>query len=388
MDPLDQAVDAPQGPQRPYAGAGPTQPGSKGSSAYVGHDKAGKSGQTIKPSPPVLHQYNSGDDPAAVTAQPNGPASTADPLTADAILARLKQHARHAQGALAPETERALRKASVAFSGWATAQGLVALPAAPETVVAYVDALAAQGRKPASIRQAVWAIATLHRAAGLPDPTKAEPVRLALKRMARSLGTRQRQAAPLGDSDVAQILATAGTDLTDIRDVALVLTMRDLLARRSEVVALDLDDLERAEGGAGTALIRRSKTDQTGVGEVRWLSPETCVQLRRWLKAAKIDDGPVFRPVNKAGVVGTTALQGGEVSRILKRLAERAGLDPATISGHSARVGMAQDLVAGGADLAAVMQAGRWKSPTMPARYAERLLAKRGAVAGYYGRRG
>ena len=58
------------------------------------------------------------------------------------------------------------------------------------------------------------------------------------------------------------------------------------------------------------------------------------------------------------------------------------------MSGHSARVGMAQDLVAGGADLAAVMQAGRWKSPTMPARYAERLLAKRGAVAGYYGRRG
>ena len=103
--------------------------------------------------------------------------------------------------------------------------------------------------------------------------------------------------------------------------------------------------------------------------------------------AAKIKDGPVFRPVNKAGVVGDTALQGGEDARILKRLAERAGLDPATISGHSARVGMAQDLVAGGADLAAVMQAGRWKSPAMPARYAERLLAKRGAVAGYYGRR-
>jgi hypothetical protein len=123
MDPLDQAVDAPQVPQRPYAGAGPTQRGSKGSSAYVGHDKAGKSGQTIKSSPPVLHRYNSGDDPAAVMAQPNGLASAAVPLTADAILARLEQHARHAQGALSPETERALRKASVAFSGWATAQG-------------------------------------------------------------------------------------------------------------------------------------------------------------------------------------------------------------------------------------------------------------------------
>jgi len=68
-------------------------------------------------------------------------------------------------------------------------------------------------------------------------------------------------------------------------------------------------------------------------------------------------------------------------------MAERAGIDATLISGHSARVGMAQDLVAHGAELAAVMQAGRWKSPTMPARYAERLSAGRGAVAQYYGKR-
>jgi hypothetical protein len=69
-------------------------------------------------------------------------------------------------------------------------------------------------------------------------------------------------------------------------------------------------------------------------------------------------------------------------------MATKAGIDPAMISGHSARVGMSQDLVAAGADLAAVMQAGRWKTPTMPARYAEHLLAAKGAVAQYYQRRG
>ena len=141
------------------------------------------------------------------------------PATPD-LIARLERHARHAQGALAPETERALRKASAAFTGWAATRGVSALPADAETVAAYVDELAGQGRKPASIRQAVWAIAALHRAAILPDPCKAEPVHLALKRMGRSLGTRQRQAAPLGDSEVARILATAGGDLTAIRDVA------------------------------------------------------------------------------------------------------------------------------------------------------------------------
>src|SRR4051794_7394180 len=90
------------------------------------------------------------------------------------ILERLAEHAHQAQGAFAPETERALRKASAAFSGWMAAQDLPVLPARPETLAAYVDALAAADRRPASIRQAVWAVATLHRAAALPDPAKAE----------------------------------------------------------------------------------------------------------------------------------------------------------------------------------------------------------------------
>jgi site-specific recombinase XerD len=302
-------------------------------------------------------------------------------LVTDDIAARLDEHALQAHGALAPETERALRKASAAFSSWAAAQGLPALPATPETLAVYVDALTGLGRKPASIRQAVWAIATLHRAATLADPSKAEVVRLALKRMARTLGTRQRQVAPLGKTEIARIFDTTGTTLPECRDVALLLTMRDMLARRSEVVALEVADLEFAAGGTATVLIRRSKTDQAGAGQVCWLGRQTVRELRRWLDAACIATGPIFRPVNRAGVVGAAGLDGSEVPRILKRLAKRAGLEPEAISGHSARVGMAQDLVAGGADLPAVMQAGRWKSPTMPARYAERLLAGRGAVA-------
>src|SRR4051812_31384286 len=134
MDPLDQAADAPQTPPGPYEGAVPSQRGLDGS------------GQTIAPSASPLCRQSSGDGPAAAMAPPPGMAGAAVPPTAEAILARLQRHARHAQGALAPETERALRKVSVAFTGWATAQGLVALPATPETAAAYVDALAAGGR--------------------------------------------------------------------------------------------------------------------------------------------------------------------------------------------------------------------------------------------------
>src|SRR3954454_19818635 len=109
------------------------------------------------------------DRPAKATQAPQCPQDLTDPprcatalcVAEEAVSGGLEQHARHAQGALAPETERALRKAALAFTSWTTAQGLMALPAAPEMVAAYVDALAVGGRKPASIRQAVWAIATL-----------------------------------------------------------------------------------------------------------------------------------------------------------------------------------------------------------------------------------
>ena len=73
-------------------------------------------------------------------------------------------------------------------------------------------------------------------------------------------------------------------------------------------------------------------------------------------------------------------------ARTLKELAAQAGIDTTTVSGHSCHIGMAQDLVASGAELPAVMQAGRGKWPAMPARYAERLVAGRGAVARFYGR--
>ena len=105
--------------------------------------------------------------------------------------------------------------------------------------------------------------------------------------------------------------------------------------------------------------------------------------MRKWLEGAGITDGPLFRSVSRGDRVGG-ALDAGDVARRFKVMAERAGIDPGRVSGHSCRVGMAQDLVASGAELPAVMLAGRWKSPTMPARYAEKLIAGRGAVARYY----
>ena len=229
----------------------------------------------------------------------------------------------------------------------------------------------------------------MHRLGKFPDPTKADVVRLALKRMNRQLGTRQQQAAPIRDYEFRRIIEQAGGRPADMRNLALLMVMRDLLARRSEVVALDVADVTYDRDGSGTAIIRRSKTDQTGRGVELYLSAPTVTRVRQWLDAAKITEGAIFRTVNKSGIPGER-LQAAEVARIIKRAAGAAGLPVDVVSrmsGHSCRVGMAQDLVEFGADLAGLMQAGRWKSPQMPARYSEGLAAKSGAVAQMYERR-
>jgi site-specific recombinase XerD len=302
------------------------------------------------------------------------------------LAVRLADYSHAARGALADATARALRSDIRLFSDWCAEHGHVALPASVDVVVSFIDAMA-QTRKPASIKRYVSSIATMHRAAGVVDPTKAEASRLALRRMARTLGTRQQQVAPLGQREADRIEATAGTTPADLRNVALVLTMRDMLARRSEVVAVDMEHVTFNADGSATVLVERSKTDQTAEGVVLWLGPATVDAIRRWTQAAGITSGPLFRSVNKAGRTGGR-LPAGDVARILKRVAARAGLDASRVSGHSARVGMAQDLASAGAELVELMTAGRWKSSAMPARYSERIRAGHGAVARYHERRG
>lgn len=311
------------------------------------------------------------------------PAASALPAP---VIEALAEHAVAARGALADNTVRALRADSALFTAWCADNGHRPIPAAASTVAAFVDAVGTD-RAPATVRRYVATIAHLHRAAQLPDPTKAEAVRLALKRLSRSKGTRQRQAAAITRQVAEQMLDATGTRPIDCRDRALLLTMRDLLARRSEIVALDVADITFASDGTATALIRRSKTDQGGQGQVRLLGPAATAAIKAWIDVARITTGALFRSLSRAGRA-LDRLPAGDVARILKRLAARAQVDDAHgISGHSCRVGMAQDLTAHGCDLAAIMQAGRWATPAMPARYAEHLQARRGAVAAFYGLR-
>ena len=297
-----------------------------------------------------------------------------------AYTAKLAAYTRDAEGALSDNTRKALASDTAIFTAWCADHGHEPLPAVPETVAAFIDAN--DDRAPASVRRYVSSIATLHRAAGLDTPTSSTEVRLALKRLARRNGTRQRQAAPLNRPVVEKMLeaAVAGDSLRGARDAALVAVAYDTLCRRSELAALDLADLTLHEDSTGTALIRRSKTDQAGEGSVRFLAADTVVLVKTWIDRAGITEGALFRGVDRAGGVGDR-LSDRSVSRAFKRLAKLAGAPEAEISGHSCRVGGAQDMVAAGLELGEVMQAGGWRTPTMVARYSEKQIARRGAAA-------
>jgi hypothetical protein len=183
--------------------------------------------------------------------------------------------------------------------------------------------------------------------------------------------------ARLGLEGDQGIYRSAGKGLRADRERALLCVAYETLARRGELVALELRDIEFWPNGTGQALIRRGKTDAEGQGRVAYLSRETVKWLKIWLEHAKISEGPIFRRLIGRDQIGD-ALHPGSIAPIFKRVAQWIGMPArfvAEVSGHSTRVGAAQDLAELDIDLAAITQAGGWKSTRMPLQYAEKINA-------------
>ena len=287
-----------------------------------------------------------------------------------------------AGGAFTANTVRALRADLGIWAAWCAERAVAALPADTDTIAAFVDAMAAV-RAPATVRRYVASIALVHRAAGRARPADAAPVKLALKRMHHRHGRRQRQAHPLNWPLRQRLIAAAGDRLIDARNRALVAVAYDALLRRSELAALTVADLAVEPAGWATLLVRRAKNDPERRGAAVYLARDTVALVNDWLGRSGVRDGRLFRSVDKGGRIGDR-LAPGQVPRIVKTMAARAGLPQEVVdglSGHSTRVGAAQDMIARGIGMPAILQAGRWKSAAMVNRYGERLLAARGAVA-------
>jgi|HubBroStandDraft_1064217.scaffolds.fasta_scaffold30123_3 integrase len=151
----------------------------------------------------------------------------------------------------------------------------------------------------------------------------------------------------------------------------------ETLARRGELVALEVCDIDFHPNGTDQALIRRGKTDAEGQGRVAYLWRQTVNWLRVWLEHSGIAEERVFRRLIGKSKVGGQ-LNPGSIAPIFKRVAQWIGMPERVvnqISGHSTRVGATQDLAAQDIDLAAITQAGGWKSTRMLLQYAEKINA-------------
>ena len=305
------------------------------------------------------------------------------PVPREGALVALLEWQAMAEGAYSSNTLRAQKADGAIFQAFCESRGEPYLPADPKTIRAFIEDRVKAGKKPATVKRYVATIARVHIAAGLLNPCSSEAVRLALKKMGRETPARQAQAYPLGWKDIKEFIDGAGESLRADRERAMLCVAYETLARRGELVALEIRDVDFHPNGTGQALIRRGKTDAEGQGRVAYLSRETVKWLKIWLDHAKISEGAIFRRLIGRDEIGD-ALHPGSIAPIFKRVAQWIGIPGrfvAQVSGHSTRVGATQDLAALDIDLAAITQAGGWKSTRMPLQYAEKINAARSGMA-------
>lgn len=239
------------------------------------------------------------------------------------------------------------------FATWCEQHGLDSLPATPETVTRYITNLA-EDRRPSTITRRLSSISVVHKTLGHPSPTSAPAVHDVMTGIRRSLGTAPAEARPISLGDLHAMLAHTPATTIGLRDRAVLLVGFAGGLRRSEIVAVNVEDLDAHEQGLAVR-IRRSKTDQEARGREIALPygthQHTCPvrAIAAWRTRGDIDDGPLFRSVDRHGNVSPTRLSAQSINLIVKRAAERADIEQSHLSGHSLRAGFATTAAANGA---------------------------------------
>jgi len=280
---------------------------------------------------------------------------------------------------LAFDTKRNRAESMTVWATWATTNRQRVIPADPAAVACFLAKLAELGYSTQTILGHLKGVVAYHRLLGLDNPTSNQ-VRKVVAAIERLHGKWGRQAPGLSREDVKAIEAAAFAPLSretpeqsrerGLKIVALVNLMRDCLLRRSEAASLKWRDISPYPDGAGSLLIRYSKTDRLGKGAALYISRNTMKALSAMRNGAGDDDS----------VFGWSADQ---ISYRIKQAARRAGLDKG-ISTHSMRRGMAQELGRENASIEEISEAGRWDDDSTAVRYTLSDEPKESAVARFY----
>ena len=278
------------------------------------------------------------------------------------------------EGAYAPSTMRSYRADVEAFENWCVENGIEEpFPASAETVCRFLEDQG-KSKAPSTVQRRLYAIRKVHRLLRLPDPTYDEDINLAMRKVRRARAIRPRQAKGLTRNYLESFLESEPDTPWGLRNRAMLALGYELLTRRSELIALRNQDITPRKDGTLRVLIRRSKADPYGQGRIAFTSKQTTDLLRDWLTYRGPEIEWLFCPIYQGKVIDR-CLETTAVRRVIKEAARRCGLradQVASFSGHSMRVGAAQDLLKRGFDTAAIMRAGGWKSVNVLARYLEK----------------
>ena len=244
-----------------------------------------------------------------------------------------------------PATLRAYASDWRHYSAWCKRERFAPLPTtdremadSTSVLAAYLAHLADEQLKASTINRRAAAITFYFRKAGLTPPTGAESIKGLQRGIRRTIGTRVTRKSPVTAEVLRSMLKRIPDTLAGRRDRALLSLGFAAAMRRSELVALDVADLERVPEGI-LVHIRKSKTDQEGSGHQvpvpRGGKLKPVQAIDDWLSSSSIMSGPLFRPVAKGDRVLEERLGDQSVADIVKRWAEAAKLDPAMFSGHS-----------------------------------------------------
>ena len=301
----------------------------------------------------------------------------------------------------AEKTRESIRYNYKAWKRWVVRQdpAIQAFPAEPTSIARYLqehappiletrsggfvvdpDSPAASGGQAhsfATLQRFLAVLGTLHREAGFDDPTKHPELQSVWRVLRRGL-RKPRQKARLSLQTIWTAVAALPSSPEGKRDRALLLLAYALMARRSELVALNDSNLERHDDGSLTVRFMRTKTNAESENH---LPPSIASILEEWIAVRPGTGSALFVRLDRAGE--TQRLSAGSVADIMRRALRRAkvDLDVQDIGSHSARIGAAYDLALAGAADSAIMRDAGWKTPHMVALYTRGARAREGALA-------
>lgn len=274
--------------------------------------------------------------------------------------------AKYIKAAVADNTRRGYQSDLAHFINWG---GYI--PSTPQAVSEYLAAHA-ETLSISTLNRRVVAISRAHTSNNILSPTKSDIVKTTLRGIKRTFGTKQRQVSPVLTKDIFEMWQDF-KGIKGIRDRALLLIGFAGAFRRSELVALDISDLDFVEQGLIITL-RKSKTDQEAEGRkiaIPFGRFAACPvkSLQEWLLVGNITEGPIFRAVNRHSKVEDKALSAQAVAIIVKARVAAIGLDAQKFSGHSLRVGLVTSAAQAGVSVWKIKQQTGHRSDAMLARY-------------------